>query len=70
MKATFGENAFDIGPYDVWEKFADMADTDTARAAWMQQLKLLAGGVRQKEAGVGGMVGDIIENMEKLRLDN
>jgi len=36
MKATFGENAFDIGPYDVWEKFADMADTDTARAAWMQ----------------------------------
>jgi hypothetical protein len=69
MKATYGESAFDVSTYDIWEKFADAADTDTARAAWMQQLKLLAGGVRQKEATVATMVDDVIGTLAKLKLD-
>jgi hypothetical protein len=51
IKDAFGNAAFDVSTADIWERLANAADTDTARAAFMQQLKLLTGAIRQQDAG-------------------
>jgi hypothetical protein len=68
MKSSFGETAFDYSSADIWAKFGSAADTDTARAAFAQELKLVVAGARQKEAGLRGMIEDIIAPLEKLDL--
>jgi hypothetical protein len=67
-KASFGEAAFDYTSHDIWARYGEALDTDTARAAWSQELRLVVAAGRQKEAGLRGMIQDLITPLEKLKL--
>ena len=69
MKAACGEVAFDLSPSDIWAVFADASDTDTAQAAFMQQVRLFVSGFRQQNRNMMGMVEDIITTFSKFKLD-
>jgi hypothetical protein len=63
-----GDAAYSMTCNDIWGQFADAIDTDTARAAWNQQCRLLSAGTCQQEAGLGVMVQDILNPLSKLKL--
>ena len=68
MKSSFGETAFVHTSQEIWAKFGDAVDKDTARAAWCQELKLVVAAGRRKEVGLRGMIDDMIATFEKLNL--
>ena len=68
-KEPYGEVVFDGTSNDIWATYGEAPDTDTARAAWSQELRLVVAAARQKEAGLKGMVQDLITTLDRLNLD-
>jgi hypothetical protein len=68
IKGAMGDSAFDASIHDIWAHYAGAADTDTARAAFMQATKVLVTALRQKERGIKGLVDDLVAVVEKLNL--
>ena len=68
MKSSYGDTAFEHSSQDIWAKFGDAIDTDTARAAWCQEVKLVVAAARRKEVGLRGMIDDMIAILDKLNL--
>lgn len=67
MKDAYGEVVFgDVTAHDIWAHFADASDTDTARAAFNHQCRMMVAEFQQKEKGLGGMIDDLIEAFEKF----
>jgi len=68
MKSSYGDTAFEHSSQDIWAKFGDAIDIDTARAAWCQEVKLVIAAARQKEVGLRGMIDDMIAILDRLNL--
>jgi hypothetical protein len=68
-KESYGEVVFDGTSHEIWATYGEAPDTDTARAAWSQELRLVVAAAHQKEAGLKGMVQDLITPLERLKLD-
>jgi hypothetical protein len=53
---------------DVWEKYANALDTDAAKLAWFEAARYLTAAQKHKQRGLGEMVEDMVEVLEKMKL--
>jgi hypothetical protein len=69
IKNVFGDFPTNLDINSIWGEYADAADTDTSRAAFNQALRIVVAGIMQREAGIGGMVAELVDRLEKLQLE-
>jgi hypothetical protein len=55
--------------HDIWEKYADALDTDSAKLAWFEAARYLTAAQKHKQRGLGEMVEDVVEVLEQMKLD-
>jgi hypothetical protein len=70
LKDNSGDQTATGTLHDIWEKYADSLDTDSAKLAWFQAARYLTAAQKHKQRGLGEMVEDIVEVLEQMKLDS
>lgn len=65
LKNSAGDAAFDFTIQDIWAKHGDSCDTDAARAAFMDVVRLLISAFRQKERHLATAAEEIVQVLER-----
>lgn len=70
LKDSHGDATFkhDGTPYDIWTHYADMPDTDSAKAAFMALARQHAAALKYKETSMEIMINNILKVMEETAL--
>lgn len=68
LKDNSGDQTMTGTLQDVWEKYANALDTDAAKLAWFEAARYLTAAQKHKQRGLGEMVEDMVEVLEKMKL--
>lgn len=68
VKQIAGDAGPDATLVDIWGKYADALDTDSAKKAFFEAVRYLASEVRTREEGLYGMVLDLSKVLDEMKL--
>lgn len=68
IKQSAGDAGPDATLVDIWAKYANALDTDSAKKAFFEAVRYLASEVRTREEGLYGMVMDLSKVLDEMKL--
>jgi hypothetical protein len=69
LKDNSGDQTSTGTIHDIWEKYANALDTDSAKLAWFEAARYLTAATKYKQRGLGEMVEDVLKVLEEMKLE-